>query len=92
MKPQIAYLLATIFLWPLWEAIGGIVGYALVTILSLGMVRGQGPEDKLPFPWHGFARAPDGQIIVQSEVATIFGAIFLLLMIVLGIAWKVGVV
>jgi len=92
MKPQITYLLSTIFLWPLWEAIGGVVGYALVSIFSLGFVSGQRAQDnKMKFPWHGFSRASDGRMIVQSEVATIFGSIFLLLAVVTGIAWKVGV-
>ncbi|BAV34214.1 hypothetical protein SCL_1923 [Sulfuricaulis limicola] len=91
MKPQIVYLLSTIFLLPFWEAIGGMVGYTLIAILSLGAVQGQRPEDdKMKFPWHGFARAPDGRIIVQSEVATIFGSVFLLLVVAFGIAWKVG--
>jgi hypothetical protein len=79
MKHPFQYLLATAFLQPVWEFIGGFIGYALVNILSFGQIRPQGVQDaKLKFPWHGVTRAPDGKLVVESNMASLVGAIFLL--------------
>lgn len=88
MKHPLLFLLLTVILQPVWEFIGGVVGYMLVSILSLGQVRPQGPEDaELKFPWHGFARAPDGRLVVEGTTASLFGALFLLAIIFAVIFW-----
>jgi hypothetical protein len=73
------------------EAICGVIGYAAVAVLSLGRIQGEGAEDgKLRFPWHGFARSKTGNLVVESQVATLIGALFLVGSIVLYIAWRAG--
>jgi len=83
-------LLAFVFLLPFGEFLAGLVGYVLVSVFSLGQARGQEPKDKIAFPWHGFARAPDGHLVVQDSVASLIGAMFLLSCIFTFIAWRVG--
>lgn len=73
------------------EALCSFVGYILVSVFSFGAVTGQRAEDnKLSFPWHGFVRAPDGRLVVQVEITTIIGAIFLVAGVVLFIMWRVN--
>ena len=88
MKHPLLFALATVVLTPIWEFIGGVIGSALVSVLSFGQARAQDARDSdLKFPWHGFARAPDGQLVVEDNTASLFGAVFLLGVVALIVLW-----
>lgn len=89
-NPEIVVsIVGGVFLLIFGEAIANIFGLLVFAILTLGLVRVQGPEDReRVFPWHGFARNEAGRLVVQTEMAGGIGMIAGLAACVL--LWRYG--
>ena len=79
-----------VLLVPFGEAIASFVGLVIMTVVAMDKLEPRQEEDKdLRFTWYGIARRSNGQRVLDDERGSLIGAIVLLLIAVLTIAWKV---
>jgi len=51
------------------------IGRVIVTIATLGWVRGEGIDETLKFPWYGFTRDADGKPVASSGFCATTGGL-----------------
>ncbi len=83
-------LLAFVVLVPFVEFFGGMLGYLIVLMVSLGQVRLSTAGDEVSFPWHGFSRTHNGHLVVQESTVTLIGSMALLAGVIAFVAWRAG--
>ena len=51
------------------------IGRLIVTIVSLGFVRGEGMGEKLVFPWYRVTRRGDGMLVASAGLCALIGGL-----------------
>lgn len=51
------------------------IGRLLVTVVTLGFVRGEGVDETLEFPWYGFTRDAGGKPVASSGFCGLIGGL-----------------
>ena len=53
------------------------IGRLIITMVTLGWVRGEGINETLEFPWYGFTRDADGKPVASSGCCALTGGLAL---------------
>lgn len=80
----VAFLLINIF----YEGLVSFIGFLLFNCLTLGLVRVDPINEKnVFFPWHGFARDSNGQLLIKASTSELYSILLLVLGTALVIAY-----
>lgn len=51
------------------------IGRLLVTIVTIGFVRGEGVDETLEFPWYSFTKDANGKAVASSGFCELLGGL-----------------